>query len=94
MQNALNSFAYQVVEEELTDKYYLKPATTICRDPRQGLTRKDYIELAKAELQLAAAKRRLARIYEERGRTDAEVLAVGEEVDKLLNLYERMKEKS
>lgn len=30
---------------------------------------------------------------QERGRTDEEVLAIGEEVDRLLNLYEQMKKK-
>jgi hypothetical protein len=93
VKNALNSFAYQTVEEELTELYRVESAVTVCRDPKPGLTRRDYIELSKVELQLTAAKKRLTWIYEEKGLTDEEVLAAGEEVDKLLNLYEAIKKK-
>lgn len=92
MNNALESFAYQTVEEELTEVHSEKKWAAVCRDPK-NVTWMDYIELSRVELQLAVAKKRLARIYEERGRTDEEVLAAGEEVDRLLNLYEQIKKK-
>ena len=45
------------------------------------------LELAAIEKKLKAAKDRLAIIYEQKGRTDTEVLAIGNEVDGLLNQY-------
>lgn len=42
------------------------------------------------ERKLHRSKRKLERLFERKGYTDREVLRVGDEVDRLLNLYARM----
>lgn len=46
--------------------------------------------LAAVELELRLAQERLVRIYEQKGETDEEVLQAGAEVDRLLNIYDRL----
>jgi hypothetical protein len=59
----VNALAYQIIEEKLTDTYPAKPWAAACRDPKPGMTWKEALELSRVELQLTAAKKRLARVY-------------------------------
>lgn len=48
------------------------------------------MDLLKVEHQLRTAKERLAMVYERKGATDWEVLKVGDQVDRLINVYHRL----
>lgn len=47
-------------------------------------------ELYEIDRKLNEAKNRLATVFEYKGHTDREVLLLGEEVDRLLNQYNRL----
>jgi multidrug resistance efflux pump len=51
----------------------------------------DVNALLSLERQIAASRRKLQKLYDARGCTDAEVLAASIELDKLLNEYERIR---
>ena len=48
-------------------------------------------ELVSLKNQITIARKKLNQVWAERGKTDAAVLAVGDELDRLINEYERMK---
>lgn len=52
------------------------------------------MDLAMLERRLRIAKERLAMEYERKGETDWKVLKAGDEVDRLINVYQRMKKES
>lgn len=48
-------------------------------------------ELIFLKAQIAIARKKLNEVWVERGKTDSVVLAVGNELDRLINEYERKK---